>query len=74
VGNPPFCYCIPHAVNGHSLGDPCPWGNINTEYDDCVSGMVCLGNDDTGTCPGGSPTECTGVADSWNIDCVNGIC
>jgi hypothetical protein len=36
--------------------------------------MTCLGNDEVGSCPGGSAAECTGVADSWNPDCVSGVC
>ena len=74
VGEPHVCYCIPSPVNGPPQGNACPWGNVNTEYDDCAAGMACLGNDDIGSCPGGTDAECSGVPDTWNPDCVNGIC
>jgi hypothetical protein len=42
-------------------------------YDFCASGLACLGNDNTGSCPGGSVAEC-GIPDVQNPDCVNGVC
>jgi hypothetical protein len=74
VGNPPQCMCIPTPSGSGQPGDPCPWSAVNASYDDCEAGLTCLGNDDIGSCPGGSTTECSGVEDSWNPDCVNGIC
>jgi len=74
VGNPPVCMCIPGPYEGPPNGDACPWNNVNADYDDCQAGMACLGNEDIGSCPGGTDAECNGVPDTWNPDCVNGIC
>jgi len=75
VGNPPACFCIPNSSGDGNPGDPCPWGSVNAEYDQCGAGLACLGNDDIGPCPGGTPAECTTeIPDSYNPDCVNGAC
>ena len=68
------CYCAPGAVGNSQLGDPCPYGDVNATADYCVAGLECLGNDSAGDCPGGLDTECSGIADGWNPDCVDGIC
>jgi hypothetical protein len=68
------CYCIPDEDGTSQAGEPCPFGDMNNSYDFCASGLSCLGNDDAGTCPGGSPTECSGIPDVWNPDCVSGVC
>jgi hypothetical protein len=67
------CYCIGDGGETGQLGDPCPFGDMNNSYNFCMSGLTCLGNDDAGSCPGGSPTEC-GIPDIQNPDCVNGVC
>jgi len=74
VGTPPVCYCIPNEDGTSQPGDPCPWGDVNTSYDFCANGLSCLGSDDAGSCPGGSPTECTDISEVENADCVNGTC
>ena len=74
VGDPPTCMCVPTAQGAGGAGDPCPWNGVNASYDDCQAGMACLGNDDIGSCPGGTDAECTGVAPSWNANCVSGVC
>jgi len=68
------CYCIPEEGGTSQMGEPCPFGGMNASYDFCASGLSCLGNDDAGTCPGGSVTECTDIPDIDNPDCVGGIC
>ena len=72
VGNPPECMCVPGGGVGQP-GDPCPWDTVNVSYPECAGG-ACLGNDDIGSCPGGADAECTGVAGSWNPNCVGGVC
>jgi hypothetical protein len=74
VGNPPACMCVPGSSGSGNPGDPCPWDTVHATEDECQAGMACLGNDDIGSCPGGTDAECTGVADSWNPTCVSGIC
>jgi hypothetical protein len=75
------CVCLPEGQYGsQGPGEPCPFGNVNLNYDFCgkydeCSGMVCIGNDSTDdTCPGGSATDCTEIPESYNPDCVNGTC
>jgi hypothetical protein len=74
VGTPAECWCVPTRQGDGDDGDPCPWGDVNASYADCLAGKACLGNDDFGSCPGGSAAECTGIAPSYNADCVGGIC
>ena len=75
IGEPPICFCIPYRSGDGAPGDPCPWGDVNTEYAECSAGLACLGNDDIGLCPGGTLAECTAeVPYSYNPDCVDGIC
>ena len=76
IGNPPTCMCIPNRIIEDCgwAGDPCPFNGVNASECFCKTGNVCLGNIDIGSCPGGTDAECTGVADTWNPDCVNGVC
>ena len=69
-----FCFCLHGDFFVGEPGDPCPWGNVNSEYGDCEAGLSCLGNPDAGSCPGGSVSECTEISESYNPDCVNGTC
>lgn len=75
------CVCWYDEQSGtQGPGEPCPFGDVNTNHDYCgkydeCNWMICLGNDSTdGTCPGGSATECTEIPESHNPDCVNGTC
>ena len=76
IGYPATCFCIPTPGGDGLPGDPCPWGDVNAEYDHCADGLVCLGSDDYQTCPGGAPAECITdeISYSFNPDCNNGIC
>ena len=73
VGDPAACMCVPVDIGGSQPGDPCPWDTVHANEEACASG-ACLGNDDIGSCPGGTDAECTGVAPSWNPTCVSGVC
>lgn len=56
-------------------GDPCPYGDVNVTAYYCMPGLVCLGTDDWGLCPGGFDWECNGgIPDVYNPDCVDGVC
>ena len=71
------CYCIPADTGGSQAGDPCPISDTNLPHDNCAAGLTCVGqgaDGRSGTCPGGSPAECTEFPASWNPDCVNGNC
>jgi hypothetical protein len=68
-----ICYCIPSIADSQA-GEPCPFGNMNDFSSFCEDGLTCLGNDDTGSCPGGSVSECIGPPESWHPDCADGIC
>lgn len=68
-----MCYCIPSKADSQA-GEPCPFGNVNDFASFCIDGLTCLGNEDTGSCPNGSVSECIGLPESWHPDCANGIC
>jgi hypothetical protein len=78
VGSPARCMCIRgyrrSARDTMAPGDPCPWNNINASWDDCQAGAACMGNDNMGYCTGGYDSECTGIPESYNPDCVNCVC
>jgi len=71
------CYCIPDNGGTAQIDDPCAFGEVNEDAADCEAGLACLGvpaDGTAGTCPGGTPEECTELADVWNPDCVGGNC
>jgi hypothetical protein len=74
IGTPPVCYCLPEEDGTSQAGEPCPFtGGVHDDADFCASGLTCLGNGNTGTCPGGTAAEC-GIPPAQNPDCVNGTC
>jgi hypothetical protein len=85
VGDPAECWCLPEAAGAGNEGDPCEfvaqaYPNLNPVNEGtgmCRSDLHCVGlapTGDSGTCPGGSASECSSVYESWNPDCVDSNC
>jgi hypothetical protein len=71
------CYCVPGTSTGTGVqGDPCPFtGGVNAAADNCGSGLDCLGIPPDPELPCTTDPDClSGMAESWNPDCVGGAC
>jgi len=71
------CYCIPSTgpVGNADKGDPCIFGDVNADTDNCKAEFACLGlpaDGTSGTCT--VDADCSDLGDAINPDCVSGNC
>ncbi len=72
-----FCFAPADCHGSAQVGEPCPYGNVNADEDDCAADLTCLGfaaDGGNGFCPSGSDSECTQQPEQWNPDCAFGKC
>ncbi len=71
------CYCVPsdQPIGNGDPGDPCIFGDVNSDTDNCKAGLTCLGieaDGQSGTCT--TDADCSSLGDSYNPDCASGNC
>ena len=73
VGSPARCMCVPE-YGGERIGGPCPFLGVNAEYDYCMPGNACLGNENAGECPSGRVEDCSHIPCNYHPACVDYVC
>ena len=66
------CYCMPAVFGTSEFGDPCIFGAVNADSDNCASGLSCLGYTDAGACA--TDADCLDLGEESNPDCAGGQC
>jgi len=72
-----FCWDPSMCPGWSDIGEACAFNEVNSTAANCKNNLLCLGlfaDGDSGFCPDGDVSECDGIPEIWNPDCVEGKC